>query len=53
MDGPVRLIQQAHDGGAIVEVDDRRLRAAGRDDLGLGFVADDGRHLVAVLLQFG
>jgi hypothetical protein len=49
MSGPVRATEQAHDGGAIVKVEHRRFRAAGRDDVDLVFIADERRHLVAVL----
>ena len=36
--------------GRVVEIDDRRGDAAGGDGLGLRVVADERRHLVAVLL---
>ena len=49
----VSVAQQAQDGRPVVEVDDGRCGAAGGDGLGLGVVADEGRHLVAVLVQFG
>ena len=52
VDGPVRIAQQAHDRRPVVEVDHGRRGAAGGDGLGLGVVADERRHLVAVLLQF-
>ena len=45
-------LEQAHDRRPVVEVDDGRRGAAGGDDVRLGVVADERRHLVAVLLQF-
>jgi hypothetical protein len=53
VDGAVSVGQQAHHGWRVVEVDDGRGGAAGRDGLGLGVVADEGRDVVAVLDQFG
>ena len=52
VDGPVRIAEQAHDRRPVVEVDHGRRGAAGGDDVGLGVVADERRHLVAVLVQF-
>ena len=46
---PSALLEQARDRRSIVEVDHGRGGAAGGDDVGLGVVADERGHLVAVL----
>jgi hypothetical protein len=52
MDSPVGISEQGRDGRPVVQVGDRRGRAARRDGLGASVVAHQRRHLVAMLLQF-
>ena len=49
---PSASLEQPHDRRPIVEVDHDRRGAAGGDGVGLGVVADERGHLVAVLVQF-
>ena len=51
VDGPVRVAEQAHDRGPVVEVDHTGVAPRCGDDIGLGVVADERGHLVAVLPQ--
>ena len=51
VDGPVRTAEQPGEGRPVVEVDHDRSGAAGGDVVGLGVVADERGHLVAVLVQ--
>ena len=52
VDGAVCSSQHAYDRRSVIEVDHGRRGAPGRDDVGLRVVANERRHLVAVLLQF-
>ena len=49
---PSASLEQARNRRPVVEVDHGRRGAAGGDGVRLGVVADERRHLVAVLLQF-
>ena len=53
VDGPVRIAKQAHDRRSVVEVDDGRRGAMSGDESACAVIADERRHLMAVLLQFG
>ena len=52
MNHSVCIAEQARNCRPVVEIDDRRLGAAGTDAVRLGFVADKRRHVVAVFLKF-
>jgi hypothetical protein len=51
MNGSVCASEDAHNRGPVVEVDHDRAGAARGDRVGLGIVADERNHVVAVLLE--